>query len=155
VVIAVISGNDPCAFVGAMNIVHAAVEDWKAGKKYNGRSYMRFDARSKRLQFLHFEESTGASNLKASRIEKRQNDESSDENARKRRPRRSGGLSTRIRRRRRARRAKMTRMLPRTNLLRRVRRARRTRVHRTRTKAKCRTRKRTKRRSCGWSSGRP
>ena len=52
-------GNDPPAFQAAINIACSCFRDWAAGKTFEGKPYVKYDSRSKRLVFLDLEEKVG------------------------------------------------------------------------------------------------
>ena len=52
-------GNDPPAFQAAINIACSCFKDWAEGRTFEGKPYVKYDSRSKRLNFLDLEEMVG------------------------------------------------------------------------------------------------
>ena len=53
------SGNDPSAYMAALNIVKSCLSDHTKGITFRGEPMIKFDDRAKRLNFMHLQETVG------------------------------------------------------------------------------------------------
>ena len=76
--IVVEQGNDEAAYVGALNVVQACMEDFAAGRTFRGKPYIKYDVRSKRVRYLDIDESVGVGVSREYKLTNRQEQDEGD-----------------------------------------------------------------------------